>query len=82
MNMIYFLMKKPSCLFLVKYSQVLVFFILIWGLFCFFIFYNGLFSGDLSCTGTDNCTFSANQKALGKDDFRQIPNGVNGKLSL
>ena len=29
-------------------------------------------------TGTDNCTFSANQKALGKDDFRCIPNGING----
>eukprot|EP00111_Clytia_hemisphaerica_P008823 TCONS_00025788-protein len=37
-----------------------------------------LANGDLSCTGTDNCTFSGNQKALGKDDFRGIPNGVNG----
>ena len=37
-----------------------------------------LFSNDLQCTGTDNCTFNANQKALGKDDFRKIPNGVNG----
>ena len=36
------------------------------------------YSGDLDCTGTDNCTFSGNQKALGKDDFRRIPNGVNG----
>mmetsp|Transcript_1892 Transcript_1892/g.2680 ORF Transcript_1892/g.2680 Transcript_1892/m.2680 type:complete len:536 (-) Transcript_1892:75-1682(-) len=35
-------------------------------------------SGDMDCVGTDNCTFSANQKALGKDDFRKIPNGVNG----
>ena len=32
-------------------------------------------------TGTDNCTFSANQKALGKNDFRKIPNGVNGSCA-
>ena len=34
--------------------------------------------GLLDLTGTDNCTFNAHQKALGKDDFRKIPNGVNG----
>jgi len=37
-----------------------------------------LASGDLSCVGTDNCTFNACQKALGKDNFAKIPNGVNG----
>ena len=37
-----------------------------------------LASGDLSCVGTDNCTFNANQKAMGANDFTKIPNGVNG----
>ncbi|KAM4029325.1 dihydropyrimidinase isoform 2-T2 [Anomaloglossus baeobatrachus] len=37
-----------------------------------------LANDDLSVSGTDNCTFDTCQKALGKDDFTKIPNGVNG----
>lgn len=35
-------------------------------------------SGVVSIIGTDHCPFSAEQKALGKDDFRKIPNGTGG----
>lgn len=39
---------------------------------------NYLANGNLLCTGSDHCVFKAEQKALGKDDFRLIPNGLNG----
>ncbi|XP_078438543.1 pyrimidine 2 isoform X2 [Wolffia australiana] len=37
-----------------------------------------LSSGTLQLVGTDHCTFNSTQKGFGKDDFRKIPNGVNG----
>lgn len=38
----------------------------------------GLSTGVLQLVGTDHCTFNSTQKALGINDFRKIPNGVNG----
>ncbi|KAG6545570.1 hypothetical protein Mapa_012920 [Marchantia paleacea] len=37
-----------------------------------------LANGVLQLVGTDHCAFNSKQKAAGKSDFRQIPNGVNG----
>lgn len=35
-------------------------------------------TGVLECTASGHCAFKTEQKALGKDDFRKIPPGVNG----
>jgi dihydropyrimidinase len=40
--------------------------------------WRGLQSGSLQTTATDHCTFCAEQKAAGKDDFSKIPNGCGG----
>ncbi|CAL0315835.1 unnamed protein product [Lupinus luteus] len=37
-----------------------------------------LSTGVLQLVGTDHCAFNSTQKAFGIDDFRKIPNGVNG----
>ncbi|KAJ4977679.1 hypothetical protein NE237_008459 [Protea cynaroides] len=37
-----------------------------------------LATGVLQLVGTDHCSFNSTQKALGIDDFRMVPNGVNG----
>jgi dihydropyrimidinase len=33
-------------------------------------------NGELQAVGSDHCSFSCGQKALGKDDFSKIPNGA------
>ena len=40
--------------------------------------WRGLQSGMLQTTATDHCCFCTPQKAMGKDDFRKIPNGTGG----
>jgi dihydropyrimidinase len=40
--------------------------------------WRGLQAGNLHTTATDHCTFCAEQKAGGKDDFSKIPNGCGG----
>ena len=37
-----------------------------------------LSTGNLQLVGTDHCAFNSTQKAFGINDFRTIPNGVNG----
>ena len=39
---------------------------------------NALSSGDIDWIGTDHCSFTMAQKAMGKDDFSQTPNGGAG----
>lgn len=40
--------------------------------------WKGLQSGLLQTTATDHCCFMTEQKSLGKEDFRKIPNGTGG----
>jgi dihydropyrimidinase len=39
---------------------------------------HALAAGLLHLVGTDHAVFNSSQKAAGRDDFRKIPNGVNG----
>lgn len=38
----------------------------------------GLQSGSLQVVATDHCAFTTEQKRLGREDFRRIPNGTGG----
>lgn len=40
--------------------------------------WKGLQGGNLHTTATDHCTFCAEQKAAGRQDFSKIPNGCGG----
>ena len=40
--------------------------------------WRGLQAGTLHTTATDHCTFCAEQKAAGREDFSKIPNGCGG----
>jgi dihydropyrimidinase len=40
--------------------------------------WRGLQSGMLQTTATDHCCFTTAQKAMGREDFRKIPNGTAG----
>ena len=40
--------------------------------------WRGLQSGMLQTTATDHCCFCTDQKMMGADDFRKIPNGTGG----
>jgi dihydropyrimidinase len=42
------------------------------------VLWNALTSGILQTVGTDHITFSREQKEMGRDDFRMIPNGAGG----
>lgn len=39
---------------------------------------DALVAGTLSLVGTDHCVFDSQQKAMGRNDFTKIPNGLNG----
>ena len=40
--------------------------------------WEGLASGQIQTVSTDHCSFTTEQKALGKDDFTRIPGGMPG----
>ena len=57
------------------------YFLLIFSL-CRCLNYFSGYSYVLQLVGTDHCSFNSTQKSLGIDDFRKIPNGVNGNHKI